>query len=280
MTWTRFSYICRKALVDIEGGLPIRESLLRAESDAGSELYGKRPAAGSLPRTLLDRMKASSNRENIISALRIYGQPGVADRLDEPLQFKRIVAYLGLVVLVFHAVGAVYALRVIPAFTEVLGTFEGVRLPTRLVYFQEYWMTQTALMSLLLLLCMLSVLEVRRLFRFRDDVEKKPSGRLLLGPGIKPVYRRVQSVLRFPVELGTGSSRDAVMDQLSRARSAGMDMAIEVRELLHVEMRELVRRCERQLKVMSCGVALVVLLSVALFLVSAYAPVFILGEVI
>ena len=279
MTWTRFSYICRKALLDIEDGLPIGESLLRAESDTGSELYGKRPAGGSLPRTLLDRLKASSNRENAISALRIYGQLGVAGQLDEPLQFKRIVAYLGLVVFAFHVVGAVYALRVIPAFTEVLGTFEGVQLPARLVYFQEYWMTQTALMSLLLLVCMLSVLEVRRLFRFRD-VEKRPSGRLLLGPGINPAYRRVQSVLRFPVELGTGSSRDAVMDQLSRARSAGMDMAIEVRELLHVEMRELVRCCERQLKVMSCAVALIVLLSVALFLVSAYAPVFILGEVI
>src|SRR5690606_6147809 len=218
----------------------------------------------------------SSNRENAISALRIYGQLGVAGQLDEPLQFKRIVAYLGLVVLVFHVVGAVYALRVIPAFTEVLGTFEGVQLPARLVYFQEYWMTQTALMSLLLLVCMLSVLEVRLLFRFRGDVEKRPSGRLLLGPGINPAYRRVQSVLCFPVELGTGSSGDAVMEQLSRARSAGRAMSIEVRESLHVEMRELVRRCERQLQVMSCAVGLVVRLSVSLFIVSAYSPVFIL----
>src|SRR5690606_7256598 len=181
---------------------------------------------------------------------------------------------------VLHVVGAVYALRVIPPFTEGLGTFERVQLPARLVYFQEYWMTQTALMSLLLLVCMLSVLEVRRLFRFRGDVEKRPSGRLLLGPGINPAYRRVQSVLCFPVELGAGSLGAAGMEQLSRARSAGMAMSIDVRELLHVEMRELVRRCERQLKVMSCAVALVVLLSVALFLVSAYAPVFILGEVI
>lgn len=280
MTWTRFSYICRKALLDIENGLPVEESLLRAESETGSELYGKRPADGSLPRTLLDRLGASSNHEEMINALRIYGRLGVADQLEEPLQFKRIVIYLSFVVFVFYGVGAVYSLHVIPAFIQVLSEFDGVRLPSRLVYFQEYWLFQTGVMSVLLLTCMLSALQVRRLFRFKSDAVSKPLGRLLLGPGVKRAYDRVQSVLRFPVEPVDGSSGNAVIAQLGRARSAGMDMAVEVPELLHFEMRELLRRCERQLKIMSTAVALTVLLSIALFLVSAYAPIFVMGDVI
>lgn len=279
MTWTRFGYICRRALLDVEKGAPVEASLARAEAEEGSELYGKRPAGDSVPRALLDRMGTSLSREDAISALRVYGQVGIVDQLDEPMQFKRVIAYLCLVVFVFYAVGTIYMLKVVPTFTEVLSVF-GIPLPARLQYFQEYWLTQTSVMSVLLLICLLSAFQVKQLFRFKIGAEIGLLGTWLLGPGIKRSYARVKSILRFPVEIADLDSDDSVTEQLGRARSAGMDLSTEVRELLQLEMRELLTRSERQLKIMATAVALVVVVSMALFLTSAYAPIFVMGAVI
>lgn len=278
MTWTRFGYICRRALLDVEKGAPVEQSLARAEAEEGSQLYGKHPSSGSVPRTLLERMGTSLSREDAISALRVYGQLGMMDQLGEPLQFKRLIAYLFLVVLVFHGVGAVYLLKVVPNFVSVLTEFEGA-LPGRLEFFQEYWATQTGILSALLILCMLSVQQVRQLFRFRNEAGKGLSG-MLLGPEVRRSYARVNRVLSFPVEGAVSDSMDAVTAHMERARSAGMDMHTEVRELLQLEARELLRRSERQLKIMAGAVAVVVIFAMTLFLTSAYAPIFIMGEVI
>ena len=279
MTWTRFGYICRRALLDVEKGAPVDASLARAEEEGGSQLYGKRPCAGSVPRTLLERMGSSLSREEAISALRVYGQLGSVDQLDEPLQFKRVIAYLCLVVFVFHGVGVVYLLKVVPTFVHVLGEYGGV-LPGRLEHFQEYWAAQTGVISLLLLVCLLSAFQVKQLFRFRNEAGKGLSAMLLLGPGVRRSYARVNSVLSFPVDTTGTDSADAVMAHLDRARSAGMDMYTEVRELLQLEVRELLRRSERQLKIMAGAVAVVVILAMTLFLTSAYAPIFIMGDTI
>ena len=278
MTWTRFGYICRRALLDVEKGAPIEASLTRAEAEEGSQLYGKPPSGGSVPRSLLERM-GSLSREEAISALRVYGQVGIVDQLDEPLQFKRVIAYLCLVVFVFHGVGAVYLLKVIPVFADLMDHIGG-QLPARLEYFQAYWLAQTGVVSTLLLLCLLAAFQVRRLFRFRNNAGRGLLGRVFLGPGVRRSYRRVNSVLCYPADARGGDSQDPVTVHLDRARSAGMDMYTEVRELLQLEVRELLRRSERQLKIMAAAVALVVVLAMALFLSSAYAPIFIMGEMI
>lgn len=279
MTWTRFGYICRRALLDVEKGAPVEASLARAEAEEGSQLYGKRPSGGSVPRSLLERMGSSLSREEAIDALRVYGQLGIVDQLDEPMQFKRVIAYLCLVVFVFHGVGAVYLLKVVPNFVRVLSEFEGA-LPGRLEFFQEYWAAQTGLISLLLLVCLLSAFQVKMLFRFKSGAGQGLSGRLLLGPGIRRSYARVNSVLYFPVDTTGPDSTEAVAGHLNRARSAGMDMYREMRELLQLEVRELLRRSERQLKIMAGAVAVVVILAMTLFLASAYAPIFIMGDTI
>lgn len=279
MTWTRFSYICRRALLDIDKGAPVAASLTLAESEAGSELYGKAPEADTMPRALLNLAGQLPERAAAVQALRTYNQLGLSGQFEEPLQFKRVVAYLSYVVYVFYVVVGIYQLKITPRFIETFAVFE-LPVPAHLIWFHDYWLYLLGVMSILLLVALLSAFQVRKLFRFRCDAERGLLARLLLGPGLRSCYARINRLLRFPVTAAIDGENDRAITHLAKVQSAGLDMSTEIRELIQLEMNHLLRRCERQLKVMSTLVALVVIVSVFLFLASAYSPIFVLGDVI
>ena len=59
-----------------------------------------------------------------------------------------------------------------------------------------------------------------------------------------------------------------------------MNVAVEMQELLQIEMRFLLEKCELQMKYISILVASVVVSAIFFFLASAYSPIFVLGETI
>lgn len=279
MTWTRFGYICRRALLDIESGAPVAYSLACAETEEGSELHGKAPGRDTLPRVLLDSLAGLSRQESAVSALRTYGRLDLACIDGESLTFKRLVVYLCCVVFVFYAVLAIYQLKVIPKLTEALVIFK-LQAPEPLIFFQDHWLSQVATMSLLLLMCMLSMYQVKQLFLFKNNAGKGLLAKTLLGPGIRNSYGKVKNILCFPVGAIDIDTDDVVVAHLARIQSVGTDIPTEVRELVQLEMRELHMRCERQLKIMSAAVALIIILTVFMFLTTVYAPIFLLGGIV
>lgn len=279
MTWTRFGYICRRALLDIEKGAPVGDSLARAEAETGSKLYGKQPRSNTLPRALLDSLANLPSRESTVEALHTYNQLSLPGQFDEPLRFKRAIIYLCCVVFVFYSVVSVYQLVVTPRFIELFSVFD-VPTPSHVLMFQKYWRFLLGAMSVLLLIALLSVFQIRNLFHFKVRAEQSILAKLLLGPGVRRSYARVADLLRFPVAPSGNAGDDAAITQLNMAQSSGLNVSVEMRELIRVEMHELLHRCERQLRLMTTIVALVVISSVFLFLSSAYSPIFYTGDLI
>lgn len=279
MTWTRFGYICRRALLDIEKGAPVADSLARAEKETGSELYGKPPLSDTVPRALLDSLANLPSQEGTVQALQTYGQLSLTAQFDEPHQFKRTIIYLCCVVFVFYNVVTLYQLVVTPRFIDLFNAFD-ISAPSHVLVFQKYWRYLLGAMSVLLLISLLSVFQIRKLFHFRIRAEQKMLAKLLLGPGIRSSYARVVALLRFPVAFTGNAGDNAAIAQLERAQSAGLSISIEMRELIQMEMHAFLHRCERQLRIMTTIVALVVIGSVFLFLSSAYSPIFFTGDFI
>lgn len=59
-----------------------------------------------------------------------------------------------------------------------------------------------------------------------------------------------------------------------------MDLAIEMQALMKVEVALLLSRCEKQMRLMSTLVAVVIVIAVFIFLVGAYSPMFMMGGVV
>ena len=71
-----------------------------------------------------------------------------------------------------------------------------------------------------------------------------------------------------------------VTRHLQAVKDSNMCVSKEMQELIEIEMQSLLESCEDQMKVVSIAVALVVVSAIFFFLVSAYSPIFILGEAV
>ena len=76
------------------------------------------------------------------------------------------------------------------------------------------------------------------------------------------------------------SEQSPVLRHLQQVEERGMDLAIEIQALTEVQMQGFLQACEKQLKALTTLIAVVVIVAVMMFLTSAYAPIFSLGEAI
>ena len=249
MTWDRFAYICRKAGND-SSGASLAARLEQAQSEQACSLYGPAPKVDSWPAQLLTRLAAIPDPDNAERALNTYQQLNLGRQLEAPVKFKRALAYLAYVTFVFYMVAGIYQFKITPTFSDLLNNLE-MAPPAYLALYQTYWSLFILAISLLILLALLSALQMRRLFQFKVNAHDSLACRLLVLPSCRRAYRQMADAL-----------------------------AIEIQALTEVQMQGFLQACEKQLKALTTLIAVVVIVAVMMFLTSAYAPIFSLGEAI
>ena len=94
---------------------------------------------------------------------------------------------------------------------------------------------------------------------------------------------KVIEILQYPIartnEKNSGATSELIQ-HLQEIEASNMSVAVEMQELLRVEMRFLLEKCEQQMKYISVLVVLIVVSAIFFFLASAYSPIFVLGETI
>lgn len=282
MTWKRFAYICRKVSAEYNDQESISSYLSRVDNEESSQLYGAPPGKHSLSRKILDQIGSLDNKDDALTALNIYQGLNLAEKFDEPMQFKRVVAYLSYVAFIFYIVVAVYQLMVAPAF---LGAFENFNLsaPGYLGWYQDYWGYFVLVVSILLIFSLVIGHYLRKIFRFELGIENSFILKYMVFRSIRKSYLKVIDILQFPVlRAGEANSHSTstIVEHLKNIEDSNMNVAVEIQELLQIEMRFLLEKCEWQMKCISILVAVVLIFAIFFFLVSAYSPIFVLGETI
>lgn len=280
MSWERFSYICRKVSCTLAEEETAGEGILRAEREPGIELYGDRVHAHSLPRQLLTLMAHTKSREQTLAAMAIYSKMAIPQQLAEPMQFKRVTAYLSYVVFIFFIVSGVYQLKVAPQFIETFSEF-GFSAPSQLLFYREFGWIVSLLIFIMLFAGLVVSFALRRLFKFRLGQENSVIIRFLAFKGIRGAYLNVVTAMAFPSSdtfLNLHPPRNEVERHLSGLAGDKLCLAHEIHEIIKVQMQLLIQRCEMQMKLISVLIAVVVVSAIFFFLVSAYSPLFILGD--
>lgn len=282
MTWERFGYICRKVSAEIGADESVSSCVSRVDKSKSCELYGKRIGLHSLARKILDKIISSENKDSAISAINVYKGLSLSEKFEEPMRFKRVVAYLSYVTFIFYIVVGIYQVVVAPTFLNAFEDFE-LSIPSHLVWYQEYWGYFVLAVSILLISSLVIGHHLRKLFSFDLGVENSFVFKYLVFKSIRTSYVKVLDILLFPInntDDQKANNSSELIDHLREVQASDMSVAMEMQELLRIEMRFLLERCEQQMKYISILIALVVVSAIFFFLVSAYSPIFVLGETI
>ena len=279
MSWERFGYICRKVSAGIGDYESISSCIARVDKDESSSLYGPQLGRASFPKKILDQIGSFEDKDTALSILSIYKGLNLSEKFEEPMRFKRVVAYLSYVTFVFYIVVGIYQLKVAPTFLDAFETFE-MSIPSNLGWYQDYWGYFVLAVSILLISSLAIGHYLKKLFKFDQGVENSFVFRYLVFKSIRASYLNVIDILRFPItrtDEDNGNARSELVAHLKRIEASNMPVAVEMRELLRIEMRFLLEKSEQQMKFISVLVALVVVSAIFFFLASAYSPIFVLG---
>jgi len=282
MTGERFTYISRKVRAAPGENEPCSSRIDRVNREKGCELYGKQFGRLSLPRKILDQIGSFENKDSALSALNIYKDLNLSEKFEEPMRFKRVVAYLSYVTFMFYIVVGIYQVKVAPTFLNAFDHFE-LSIPRHLVWYQDYWGYLVLIISILLISSLVVGHHLRKIFRFDLGMEKRFVFKYLIFRSIRASYTKVMDILHFPIASAGRENRSAMPElitHLQDVEASGMSVAVEMQELLRNEMGLLLERCEQQMKLSSILVALVVVCAIFFVLTSAYSPIFVLGETI
>ena len=282
MTWERFGYICRKVSAGIGENESVSSCVARVNKGESCALYGKQLDRFSLPKKILDQIGSFDDKDRSISALNIYQGLNLSEKFEEPMRFKRVVAYLSYVTFVFYIVVGIYQVKVAPTFLNAFETFE-LSIPSHLDWYQDYWGYFVLAVSILLISSLVVGHHLRKIFRFHLGVENSLVFRYLVFRSIRASYMKVLDILQFPIIRTVeknSSTTSELIKHLQEVEASNMPVVVEMQELLRVEMRFLLDKCEQQMKYISVLVALVVVSVIFFFLASAYSPIFVLGETI
>lgn len=282
MSWERFGYICRKVSSEISEDESVSSCLSRVDKHKSCELYGKSLGMPSLSKKILDKIISYENKDSAISALNIYKGLNLYEKFEEPMRFKRVVAYLSYVTFIFYIVVGIYQVKVAPTFLDAFDDFQ-LSIPRHLGWYQDYWGYFVLAVSILLISSLVVGHHLRKLFRFDLGVENNFVFKFLIFKSIRSSYVKVLDILLFPINNADNqktNSPSEILDYLREVQVSNMSVAVEMQELLRIEMRFLLEKCEQQMKCISILVALVVVSAIFFFLASAYSPIFVLGETI
>jgi hypothetical protein len=260
----------------------ISECLNRVGNEKSCDLYGKKNAANSWPSKILEGIKGIQDEYEAKKSIEIYSGLNLTRQFEEPMRFKRVIAYLCYVTFIFYIVVAIYQIKVAPAFLEAFENFE-LSIPSHLLFYQDYWGYLVLLISILLITALLMGFQIKRLFSFDTGIENSLIIKYLVFRNIRKSYLRIIDILEFPIlcaqKLKT-QNNNPITSHLQAIKNSKMSVSTEMQALIEIEMKLLLENCEKQLKFASVAVALVVVSAIFFFLVSAYSPIFILGDAV
>lgn len=282
MSWERFAYICRRAKFEMRESESVEICLAKIDQNPAAELYGKKLSSGAMASNILKRIGRLNSRDEALKSLELYSQLNLPNHMAEPIYFKRVLAYLAYIAVVFYFLVGVYQFKVVPQFVAALADL-GQPAPDSLLWFQSYWFVLLLLVTVLMSAALFIGYELKSLFRFEAAPQNSVVYRYLTGAKIRRAYQAILDIIQYPLNrVGDGSkcSSSKISAHLDDIAGTQMCLADEMTSLLNIAMQDLLGACEKQLKVITIIVALTVVATIFIFLASAYSPLFILGNAI
>ena len=271
MNWIQFRSVCRQYQA-IEG----------QEAPKVNPNMGQSEPPSALARTLYKRLTALPPKQRCAAA-KIYSRLQLHRSLQENTQFKRAFLYMAYVSFVFFITLAIYQFKVQPQVEEMIQMLvqDGWHDPNYAIYSVLNPSLSLLVFSYLVIVFWIAY-TLRKLQRFELDASGSWVFRTLLRPSIRMHYRHVLDLLYYPIlsSEAKGHTNNWITEHLCQLDRDGYPIHEEINDILESETQSLNYRCEQQMRWMAVGLGLYLVISIALFLVSAYSPLFMTGNIL
>ena len=273
MNWNQLGYLCR-LLSPISGLNKAQQEALSAPQHL--EIYNDGQKNSPLATKLANDLKEADVEQHQRLAL---SYAALSSTLKEhSFDYKTKLLYLGVLFSVFILVNFIYQQFVIPSFSNVFSQFD-VQVTEHMANLARFWLVASIALGLFLMVIILTVNALRQFANLTLLNASSAQLGLIIPKQIRHNYDALVALIEFPL-YGTLQNDNRELSHLKTCQSNGLDIAEEL-ELLVVNKLESLRgditaHIHRLITVFS--ILLVIL--IAHFLMGAYEPLFLMGEIV
>ncbi|WP_316365621.1 hypothetical protein [Candidatus Thiodiazotropha sp. CDECU1] len=280
MSWDRFHYLCRKYEQSNLNGTDFSNTVNSIESQESTDLYGSPIESNSLANEILNTLKTSKDPSLVKNASSVYAKLNFSCCIEEPIRLKRTTTYLVLLTLIYLFLSTIYQIFVAPAFLSMFETLE-VTPPQTFNWYINYSSYLSTIIIIFLILLIFITHQIKQLFMLKVSKSSSSLYNLLIPYTIKDCYISIIEIVTQPAykcfsEKQTTLSK--IGAHLQEVEDSGSNTIPEIENLLKIESRKLSDKAERFILIIMSLISIVIVTSIIIFIIGAYAPIFIMED--
>jgi hypothetical protein len=283
MSWSRFKFYCIEVLRQLERGQDVMPAFEDVRASLISAEFGVELKPREIQSFILESLKKDGyTTEEVKAVLGIYNNLDLSALIHKPSRIRRVGVYIVYLTFVYFVLSGLYAVYVIPNMSLLFESME-IPAPENFVWLASHWTTLLIVVFSVLIVALLVSETIKQLFDYKVDIEKSVLYRLLLPVSLRARYEKVTSLLRLPLHVVKNKS-DGINDEIIQYYFKQKYQAKEISKSLSILVDEnvsnLVILSEAHMRRIYVVVAILIIFSIIEFVVSAYAPLFTMGEIV
>lgn len=283
MNWSRFKFYCNEVSRLLEKGEEVIPAFENAKASVLSKEFGPDLKSEEIQSSILTSLKNDGYTNNEVKeALKIYDGLDVSELVHKPSRIRRVGIYIGYLTVMYFVLSSIYFVYVIP---QMISMFESMEQPTpeSFTWFIDNW--TAILMSVITLLvgAFLVSRKVKEIFEYKKGTENSIIYRFMLPKKIKARYERLISLINLPLHIVKNKSdgiNDHVIQHYHSEKYSASEISNSLSILISENINNLISHSESYIRRIYVVVAILIIFSIYEFVSSAYAPIFVMGEVL
>lgn len=283
MNWSRFKYHCLEVKRRLDQNQAVKVAFDSASNSVLAKVLGGELKRNSLPKVILAELENKHDAALAVKqAVEVYHGLDFSMLSAEPSRIRRVGIYITYLSFMYLVFSSIYAVFVIP---KALSMIEGLNMqvPASFAWFSQFWNVLALLIFGLLLGAFLISRTLKALFEYRHGIEHSLVYRMLLPSTLKRQYQSLIGLLRLPLMLSqvnnAGDSPELV-SYFKNEKYSTKEMSDCLSLLVNSTLERTLISAETLLRRIYVTATVLVIFSIFIFISSAYAPIFMLGEAV
>ncbi|WP_133060413.1 hypothetical protein [Parendozoicomonas haliclonae] len=214
------------------------------------------------------------------AAAQTYSQINFSALETKTRKYNDAGSYLIATASLYIFISFLFRMKVYPTIETIFSNAD-ITPSTNFIWLMANWELITGITTGFLFLCFAFSYPIKHIRDFSSDISDKLLYKIFLPSSIRTSYSNILDILRFPLGSTGGTSASPYIASLTdAAKHSQNSLCEEINILLTLEVKKLEKQCDRLNKAILSMAAIVIVLSICLFLQTTYSTIFLLGNIV
>ncbi len=273
MNWIQLGYLCR-LMSPISGLNKVQQEALSAPQHL--EIYNDGQKSSPLAAKIAKELKAAEGEQLQRLALNYVKLSSTLK--EHTFDYKTKLLYLCVLFSVFILVNFIYQQFVIPSLSDVFGQFD-VQVIEHMANLARFWLIASIALGLFLVIILLTINGLRQFANLSLLSASSAQFGLIIPNKIRQNYDALVALIEFPL-YGTLQKDNRELSHLKACQSNGLDITEELELLVANKLESLRGDITAHINRLITIFSILLVILIANFLMGAYEPLFLIGEIV